>query len=114
LCQRVWKVSVTSYKQKALRQIGAALRGRVSQLPRSYPAFFGRGGAHLSFTLERIGRVVRMPGWVSTPATESHLAWALAFSLVLMSLMLCAIVWQADVISYQRDLIRWLWSAAIH
>ena len=39
------------------------------------------------------------------------MAIALAFSVVMMSLMLCAILWQSNVITYQRDLIRTIWSA---
>jgi hypothetical protein len=31
-----------------------------------------------------------------------------------MSLMLWVILWQSDVIVYQRDLIRWLWSWRFH
>jgi hypothetical protein len=39
------------------------------------------------------------------------LALALALAALTMSLMLWAILWQSDLIVYQRDLIRWLWSA---
>ena len=47
------------------------------------------------------------------PATESHLGIALAMSAVAMALMLWAIIWQTNLIVYQRDLIRWLWNAHI-
>ena len=47
---------------------------------------------------------------LSVPATESQLAVALSLSAVIMALMLWAILWQSDVISYQRDVIRWMWS----
>ena len=47
---------------------------------------------------------------LAVPATESQMAVAVAFSVVGMSLMLWAILWQSDVIAYQRELIRWLWS----
>lgn len=47
---------------------------------------------------------------LSLPANESQMAVALGFSVVAMSLMLWVILWQSDVIAYQRDLIRWLWS----
>jgi len=47
---------------------------------------------------------------LSLPPNESQMAVALGFSVVAMSLMLWAILWQSDVIVYQRDLIRWLWS----
>jgi hypothetical protein len=33
---------------------------------------------------------------------------ALALAAVVMALMLCAIIWQANVIAYQRELIRLL------
>ena len=38
------------------------------------------------------------------------MAIALAMSVLTMSLMLCAILWQSGVIDYQRDLIRVIWS----
>ncbi len=47
---------------------------------------------------------------LSIPATESQLAVALSLSAVAMALMLWAILWQSDVISYQQDVIRWMWS----
>ncbi len=47
---------------------------------------------------------------LTVPATESQMALALGVSAVVMSLMLWMILWQSDVISYQRDLIRWMWS----
>ena len=48
---------------------------------------------------------------LAVPATESQMAVALAISVVAMSLMLWAILWQSDVIAYQRDIIRWMWSS---
>ncbi len=47
---------------------------------------------------------------LTVPATESQMAVALAISAVAMGLMLWAILWQSDVIAYQRDVIRWMWS----
>jgi hypothetical protein len=44
------------------------------------------------------------------PATESQLSVALALSVLVMSLLLWGIVWQSDIISKQRDVIRWLFS----
>lgn len=44
------------------------------------------------------------------PAKESHVGIALCLSMVMMTLMLGVILWQADLIGYQRDLIRWLYS----
>jgi hypothetical protein len=47
-------------------------------------------------------RVLRLP------AEERHVNVALAVSLFIMSLMSVAIVWQAQVIANQREIIRWL------
>lgn len=47
---------------------------------------------------------------LSVPASESHLSLALGLSLVIMALLLCAVLWQTNVITTQRDLIRWLWN----
>jgi hypothetical protein len=55
--------------------------------------------------------VIRFLRRLSVPASESHLALALALAALTLSLMLWAILWQSDLILYQRDLIRWLWSA---
>ncbi len=51
---------------------------------------------------------------LTIPASESLLAVALCASTVVMSLMLWVIIWQSDVIVYQRDVIRWLWSTFGH
>jgi hypothetical protein len=45
------------------------------------------------------------------PASESQLGMALIVAAVTMGLMLCAIVWQSNVIGLQRDVIKWMWSA---
>jgi len=47
---------------------------------------------------------------LSVPANESQMAVALGFCAVAMGLMLWAILWQSDVITYQREVIRWMWS----
>ena len=47
----------------------------------------------------------------SIPASESQMAVALCLCAVTMSLMLWAILWQSDVITYQQDVIRWMWTA---
>ena len=47
---------------------------------------------------------------LAAPATESQMAVALGVSALAMALMLWAILWQSDIIAYQRDVIRWLWS----
>jgi hypothetical protein len=55
--------------------------------------------------------VIRLLRRLSVPAGDSQLALALALAALAMSLMLWAILWQSNVIVYQRDLIRWLWTA---
>jgi hypothetical protein len=42
------------------------------------------------------------------PAAESHTNLALAFCVLMMGLMSVAIVWQAQIIANQRDIIRFL------
>lgn len=53
---------------------------------------------------------MRMLRRLTVPASESQMAIALGFSLLTMSLMLCAILWQSNVITFQRDLIRVIWA----
>ena len=50
---------------------------------------------------------------LSVPAAESHLAMALALAAATMALMLWAILWQSNIILYQRDIIRWMWNARL-
>jgi len=50
---------------------------------------------------------------LSVPVGESHLEMALAVAAVTLALMLWAIIWQSDVIIYQRDIIRWMWNARV-
>lgn len=50
---------------------------------------------------------------LSVPASESHLGMALALAATTMALMLWAILWQSNVILYQRDVIRWMWNARV-
>ena len=47
---------------------------------------------------------------LSEPATDSHLSMALGMAAVTLALMLWAIIWQANIIDYQRDLIRALFT----
>ena len=47
---------------------------------------------------------------LAVPASESQMAMALGICAVAMGLMLWAILWQSDIIAYQRDVIRWMWS----
>ena len=53
---------------------------------------------------------MRFPRWLTVPATESQMAVALGVCVLAMSMMLWMILWQSDVIAYQRDVIRWMWS----
>ncbi len=48
---------------------------------------------------------------LNEPATESHLGMALAVAAVTMALLLWAVIWQSNVIAYQRELIRALWAS---
>ena len=45
------------------------------------------------------------------PASESHLTLALALCVVVMSLLLCGVMWQSGIINYQQELIRLLWES---
>jgi hypothetical protein len=47
---------------------------------------------------------------MTIPATESQMAVALGLSLVMMALLLCGVVWQSEVITYQRTIIKFLWN----
>jgi hypothetical protein len=47
---------------------------------------------------------------LTVPAEESHLGLALVVAAVMMGLMLCAIVWQSNIIGNQRDIIQWIWN----
>jgi hypothetical protein len=42
------------------------------------------------------------------PASDTHLGMALTLAALALALMLWAVVWQADIIEYQRQLIRTL------
>jgi hypothetical protein len=57
--------------------------------------------------------MIRAIRQLSVPASESHLGMALALAAVTMGLMLWAILWQSNVIVYQRDVIRWLWATRV-
>jgi hypothetical protein len=48
---------------------------------------------------------------LQVPATESQLALTLAISLVMMAALLLGILWQANVINYQKEMIRALWNS---
>lgn len=44
------------------------------------------------------------------PVSHSHLGLGLSVASVAMALMLWAIIWQANIIVYQRGLIQSLWA----
>jgi hypothetical protein len=44
------------------------------------------------------------------PASESQLSLALGLSVLVMSGLLWAILWQSNIIAQQREAIRYLWS----
>jgi hypothetical protein len=46
--------------------------------------------------------------FLRVPASESHMGFVLAICAFTMGLMSLALVWQAQVIAHQRDVIRWL------
>jgi len=50
--------------------------------------------------------MIRVIRDLKEPASDSHLGMALVVAAVAMGLMLWAIIWQANIIVYQRDLIR--------
>lgn len=51
---------------------------------------------------------------LAIPASESQMAVILGVSMVVMALLLCAVLWQSNVIAYQREIIDWLWKGEIH
>jgi hypothetical protein len=55
--------------------------------------------------------MIRWMHRLSAPASESHLALALCMAALAMSLMLWAIIWESSIITYQREIIHWLWIA---
>jgi hypothetical protein len=57
--------------------------------------------------------MIRILRRLSVPAGESQLAMALAVAAVTMGLMLWAIIWQSNIILYQRDIIRWMWNSRL-
>jgi hypothetical protein len=47
---------------------------------------------------------------LKVPASESQLSLALALSVLVMSGLLWAVLWQSNIIQSQRESIRYLWS----
>jgi hypothetical protein len=46
--------------------------------------------------------------FLQLPANESSLGLVLSLSIVVLGLMSMALVWQAEIIANQREVIRWL------
>jgi len=95
----------------ALVLAGGFGRRFAREYPRTAASFAGRSSARVRPRRKR-GQM-KLLDWASVPAKESHLAVVLGFSVLMMSALLWMVVWQADVISYQQDVIRWLWSSAV-
>ena len=62
------------------------------------------GGVEIAFTILGV-RPLRFIRGLKVPATESQLALTLAVTLVFMAVMLLGLIWQADVIAAQREII---------
>jgi hypothetical protein len=56
---------------------------------------------------------MKLPRILTVPASESQLALALAVCVVLLAALVWGVMWQADIIGYQREVIRWLWNARL-
>jgi hypothetical protein len=55
------------------------------------------------------GTRVRLIHRLKVPASESQLALTLVVSLVFMAAMLVCLLWQANIIAFQQEIIRSLW-----
>ena len=47
---------------------------------------------------------------LKAPASESQMGLTLSLSLVIMAAMLVGLMWQANVINFQKEIIRSLWN----
>ncbi len=47
---------------------------------------------------------------MTIPATESQMALALGLSVLMMAVLLCGLIWQSQIINYQRQVIHFLWN----
>jgi hypothetical protein len=64
-------------------------------------------GMEIAFGVRR--HSVRFLRRLKVPASESQLALTLAVSLVFMAALLLCLLWQANVIAFQQEIIRSLW-----
>jgi hypothetical protein len=62
----------------------------------------------LKMRASRRGANLRFLRGLGVPASESQLALTLVVSLVFMAAMLLGLIWQANVIAIQREIIRTL------
>ena len=46
--------------------------------------------------------------WLQLPVNESSVGLVLSLSVVILGLLSIALVWQAEIIANQREVIRWL------
>lgn len=67
-----------------------------------------RYGIEIAPLLARSKRV-QLLHRLKMPASESQLAITLAVSLVFMAAMLVGLLWQANIIAFQKEIIRSLW-----
>jgi len=71
----------------------------------SRPDVFGSRSLRLfAASIKRVRRL-------AIPASESQLTMALVLSVLVMSLLLWAMMYQSGVIIHQRDMIRQLWQS---
>ena len=54
--------------------------------------------------------MIRMIRRLNVETSDSQLQLALGLAALVMGLMLWAILWQANIITYQRDIIKWMWT----
>ena len=54
--------------------------------------------------------MIRMLRQLNAEPSDSQLGLALGLAALIMGLMLWAILWQANIITYQRDIIKWMWT----
>ena len=64
-------------------------------------------GVEIAFPISGV-RPLRFIRGLKVPATESQLALTLAVTLLFMAVMLLGLIWQAEVIAAQREIIHTL------
>jgi hypothetical protein len=79
----------------------------ISSIPAAW--LLNPGGTDLNITRREIP-VIRLIRRMNAEASDSQLGLALGLSALIMGLMLWAILWQSTVITYQREIIKWMWT----